>query len=30
MIERDPLRFWQPVAAVLALLLLASMALHMQ
>ena len=28
MIERDPLRFWQTVAAILALLLLASVALH--
>jgi hypothetical protein len=28
MIERDPLRFWQTAAAILALLLLASAALH--
>jgi serine/threonine protein phosphatase PrpC len=28
MIERDPLRFWQTAAAILALLLLASVALH--
>ena len=30
MIERDPLRFWQTMAAILALLLLASVALHMR
>jgi hypothetical protein len=30
MIERNALRFWQVVAAVLALLLLAWVALHMQ
>ena len=30
MIERDPLRFWQTVAAILALLLLASVALNMR